>query len=149
MKGWRCAIAQDALRRCSVAGLALLLVALAAACERGSSTAAAGGSAATTSTPAASTPLERAREEFARRCASCHGAQGTGDGAYVPELALAPPSFHDPKWQAAVTDAEIENAIQHGGESVGKSAAMPSFPDFSGQPERLAAMRDLVRSFAR
>ena len=131
---------------------ALLLAVLCVACKRendASSVAATSVGTGTASARPQSTEGKGAREEFTLRCASCHDEQGTGDGPYVVELSTAPPDFRDPKWQGSVTDEEIERAIQHGGASVGKSSAMPSFPDFIDSPGRVVAMREYIRSFAR
>ena len=135
---------------------ALLLVVLSLACKRADDAAPGASPAAATSVAASKSSAhpqsnegEGAREEFTRRCASCHGEQGTGDGPYVVELMTAPPNFREAKWQGSITDGEIENVIQHGGASVGKSPSMPSFPDFIGKPERVVAMREFIRSFAR
>lgn len=38
---------------------------------------------------------ERARQLFAKRCASCHGAEGRGDGAAASGLSPRPTNFHD------------------------------------------------------
>lgn len=46
-------------------------------------------------------------------CASCHGAEGAGDGPNKPaDVRLA--DFRDPAWQAARTDEALATAIRAG-----------------------------------
>jgi cytochrome c oxidase cbb3-type subunit 3 len=45
---------------------------------------------------------------FAQQCSTCHGMEGKGYAA------LKTPNFTDPKWQAAHTDKELEDAIENG-----------------------------------
>lgn len=83
------------------------------------------------------------------RCATCHGNNGTGDGAGAAALNPKPRNFQDPAWQASVTDEHIENIIKVGGTGVGKSAAMPPNPDLAGKDAVVKALRAKVRSFKR
>jgi len=87
-----------------------------------------------------------AKEIFASRCANCHGVNGAGNGPAAAGLDPKPRNFHDPVWQASVTDEHIEQTIQYGGAAVGKSPAMPSNPDLTSKPEVVAALRAYVRS---
>ncbi|NOY94530.1 MAG: cytochrome c [Deltaproteobacteria bacterium] len=49
-------------------------------------------------------------------CASCHGADGAGDGPQKPEgVELA--DFRDPAWQSGNTDEALAMVIRAGGES--------------------------------
>lgn len=84
---------------------------------------------------------------FATRCATCHGLDGRGTGDAAAALNPKPRDFHDPGWQAAVSDAHIEKIIQEGGGAVGKSPAMPPNPDLAGKPDVVAALRARVRGF--
>ncbi|MBK9265115.1 MAG: c-type cytochrome [Polyangiaceae bacterium] len=86
---------------------------------------------------------------FMERCATCHGNNGTGDGAGAAALNPKPRNFQDPAWQASVTDEHIENIIKVGGTGVGKSAAMPPNPDLAGKDAVVKALRAKVRSFKR
>jgi mono/diheme cytochrome c family protein len=103
-----------------------------------------------TSAPAATvalTPEAEARQVFDGRCSVCHGAQGVGDGPGAAALNPRPRNFHDPAWQAGVTDAQIENIIRVGGAAVGKSPLMAANPDLVAKPAVVAALRAIVRGF--
>lgn len=56
---------------------------------------------------------------WARSCASCHGAQGRGDGPQGPMLKA--PDLTRAAWQEKVTDEEIAQTIRKG------RNAMPAF----------------------
>lgn len=45
---------------------------------------------------------------FGKHCSTCHGMEGKGYAA------LKTPNFTDPKWQAAHTDKELQDAIEDG-----------------------------------
>jgi len=77
------------------------------------------------------TDVEAARL-FQRRCASCHGAQGRGDGPSAP--IVAPANLTDPTLQSALTDADIATLLREG------RGAMPSFGSLTG-PEVDALIR--------
>jgi len=96
--------------------------------------------------PSATAPKDEAQQIFASRCATCHGVNGAGNGPASGGLDPKPRNFHDPVWQASVTDEHIEQIIQYGGAAVGKSAAMPSNPDLTSKPEVVTALRAYVRS---
>jgi mono/diheme cytochrome c family protein len=89
------------------------------------------------------TAADRARDLFARRCALCHGADGRGDGAASRGLTPRPRNYHDPAWQASVTDEYLARVITRGGAALGRSAAMPSNPDLP--PELVAELVGLIR----
>ena len=130
--------------RCSYAMAALALCAMCApACKPPPSTPTTSDPPMQTATPA--TPEAEARQIFAGRCAVCHGATGGGDGAGAAALNPRPRNFHDPAWQAGVTDAQIENIIRVGGAAVGKSAAMPPNPDLASKPAVVTALRVMLR----
>ncbi len=90
-----------------------------------------------------------AREVYAAVCVSCHGPAGRGDGLAAAGLPVRPVSFADPAWQKATSDAQIDKAIVDGGAAVGKSPLMPPNPSLRDKPQVLAALRDLIRSFAK
>lgn len=109
----------------------------AAACNKG-------GDAA----PSAANPedTKAALEIFNNRCQPCHGAGGGGDGPASGGLTPKPANFTSAEWQGRVTDQHIENIIVFGGQSVGKSAAMPPNPDLDGKPNVVKALRAHIRS---
>ena len=90
----------------------------------------------------------KARRIFATRCASCHGPAGKGDGPIARSLTPPPRDYSDATWQAATGDAAIAAVIAKGGGAMKKSSTMPPSPDLAADPEALAAMVKLVRSFS-
>jgi mono/diheme cytochrome c family protein len=97
---------------------------------------------------ASADPATRAKDIFSQRCVPCHGATGQGDGPASASLDPKPRKYADKAWQASVTDDYLEKIIKLGGAAVGKSPAMPSNPDL-GDPALLAALRDIIRGFAK
>lgn len=92
---------------------------------------------------------EQAGQLFSTRCATCHGAEGRGDGAGGAALKPGPRNFHDVEWQKATSDETIEQAIVYGGAAVGKSPAMVPNPDLQAKPGVVKALREKVRSFGK
>jgi mono/diheme cytochrome c family protein len=92
---------------------------------------------------------DRAEAEalFAKKCASCHGANGDGTGPAAAGLNPKPRNYHDRAWQAATSDEEIEKAIVYGGSAIGKSPNMAANPELQSKPGVVAALREKVRSF--
>jgi cytochrome c oxidase cbb3-type subunit 3 len=78
---------------------------------------------------------------YTQRCAMCHGVSGRGDGPSGVTLPTRPRDWTDRSWQRSASDAEIRRAILEGGQSLGRSASMPGFPDLNGTPE----IDDLIR----
>ena len=143
--------------------LLLALATLLAGCGGGSAPATSGGAAAsappasssaTSSSPAtaqagAAIPaaaMDEARQNFATRCAACHGPGGKGDGAASAGLAPKPRDFTDASWQASVTDQHVETIVKFGGGAVGRAPTMPSNPDLIAKPDVVSALRAHVRS---
>lgn len=94
---------------------------------------------------AAAVPPEAA-QTFEQRCASCHGADGTGSGAAAAAMNPKPRNFTDSAWQGTVTDDQIKDAIVKGGAAIGKSASMPPNPDLEAKPEVVNGLVALIRS---
>ncbi len=90
-----------------------------------------------------------AEELFTKRCAACHGTDGSGNGPGAFGLDPKPRNYRDAAWQKTVTDEEIEKVIVYGGAAVGKSAQMVANPDLQAKPGVVAALREKVRSFGR
>jgi mono/diheme cytochrome c family protein len=94
-------------------------------------------------------PKAQAQKLFATLCATCHGADGTGNGPAAETLDPKPRNYTDPAWQASVTDGELKQTIVLGGQAVGKSAMMPGQPALKDQPEVLDALVEIIRGFAK
>ncbi|MBL9100085.1 MAG: hypothetical protein JNL82_03950 [Myxococcales bacterium] len=88
-----------------------------------------------------------ARELWRTRCANCHGPHGRGDGPSGRALFPAPRDFHDPTWQAGVTDDHLRRIIVEGGHSVGLSRDMAANADLAGRPAVVGELVQIVRGF--
>lgn len=144
-------VGEDAMRvSISRAGLMFLcpaLLVLFAGCGGGGES---GGERGGGAAKVAISAADRAEAEdlFAKRCAACHGTDGTGNGPGAFGLNPKPRNYRDKAWQKTVSDEEIEKAIVYGGAAVGKSAQMVANPDLQTKPGVVAALREKVRSFA-
>jgi mono/diheme cytochrome c family protein len=90
--------------------------------------------------------MQEAEQIFKTRCATCHGANGKGDGPAAVALNPKPRDLGDAAWQKSVTDEHIEKIILSGGPAVGKSPLMPANPDLSAKPDVVKALRAIVRN---
>ena len=90
--------------------------------------------------------VKEAKEIFASRCVTCHGAAGKGDGIGAAALNPKPRDLSSKDWQKTVADAHVEKIILEGGPAVGKSVAMPPNPDLARKPLVVKALRAHVRS---
>jgi mono/diheme cytochrome c family protein len=90
-----------------------------------------------------------ARDLFRTRCANCHGPDGRGNGPSGRALDPAPRDFHDPAWQARVTDDHLRRTIVEGGHAVGLSPDMAANLDLDGRPAVVDELVAIVRGFAR
>jgi len=79
-------------------------------------------------------------------CASCHGAQGGGDGPAGLALNPKPRNLQDAAWQDATAEDRIYKVIKEGGTSVGLSAMMAPWGAVLNDDE-IKAMVTKVRSF--
>lgn len=95
--------------------------------------------------PATEQAAAEAQRIFETRCATCHGADGSGTGPVSKGLTPPPRDFRDAEWQHSVTDEHIANIVKFGGAAVGKSPAMPGNPDLVGKPEVVAELVVHVR----
>ncbi|MFT3837765.1 MAG: urate hydroxylase PuuD [Myxococcaceae bacterium] len=92
-------------------------------------------------------PEAEAKNRFDTFCSTCHGVNGDGTGPAAAALNPKPRDFHDPKWQASVTDEDLGMVILGGGGAVGKSAAMPPNPDLAQKPDVVSELIKRIRSF--
>lgn len=91
----------------------------------------------------------KAKELFAQRCASCHGAAGRGDGVAAAAMTPKPRNYSDAAWQKSVTDEQLRKTIVLGGAAVGKSPTMPGNPDLEGKTEDVDNLVALIREFGK
>jgi len=94
-------------------------------------------------------PTKEADKLYKRKCETCHGANGAGDGAGAAALAVKPRDYRDAAWQKTVTDKQIKDVILKGGASAGLDAAMPGTPSLRKKPQVLDALVAKIRSFAK
>lgn len=90
-----------------------------------------------------------AQQMFSTLCATCHGADGTGNGPAAASLDPKPRNYTDAEWQASVTDDDLKKIILEGGQAVGKSAMMPGQPQLKDRPEVVSELVAIIRSFAK
>jgi mono/diheme cytochrome c family protein len=82
---------------------------------------------------------------YARHCATCHGAEGGGDGPNAPYLADPPTVHADSAYMSTRPDDTIYDGIAAGAYVLGKSNLMPAFGDTFTRSE----IRSLVRHIRR
>lgn len=100
--------------------------------------------------PAASAGIpEKSQQMFMTVCATCHGADGSGNGPAAETLTTKPRNYTDPAWQASVTDDVIRNTILKGGQAMGKSPLMPGNPQLAEDPETLDGLVQIIRGFGK
>jgi cytochrome c553 len=92
---------------------------------------------------------DRAQALFNSMCATCHGAEGHGDGPAAANISPKPRDYTDAKWQASVTDDDLKRTIMLGGQKTGKSPMMPGNPQLKDQPEVLDGLVRIIRGFAK
>ena len=90
-----------------------------------------------------------AREVYQSSCITCHGPSGDGDGLGAAGLPTKPANFTDAAWQKTIGDDEIARAIVGGGAVVRKSPLMPANPGLASKPGVVAALREMIRGFAK
>ena len=91
----------------------------------------------------------KARAIFTERCATCHGADGHGNGPAAANLKPRPIDFHSQNWQKSVTDDTMTKAIIFGGRAVGKSGQMAPNPDLENEPAIVAALVEKIRKWGK
>lgn len=91
----------------------------------------------------------KARDIFTERCATCHGADGRGNGPAAANLKPKPIDFHSQNWQKSVSDDSITKAIIFGGRAVGKSSQMAPNPDLENEPAIVAVLVEKIRKWGR
>ena len=94
-------------------------------------------------------PQSEAQRTFMTICATCHGADGSGNGPAAESLNPKPRNYTDPEWQASVTDADLKKIILEGGQAVGKSPMMPAQVQLKDKPDVVNELVMIIRGFAR
>jgi mono/diheme cytochrome c family protein len=92
---------------------------------------------------------EQAQQMFMTVCATCHGADGSGNGPAAESLSVKPRNYSDAAWQASISDEDLRKAILLGGQGIGKSPLMPGNPHLKDQPEVLDGLVRIIRGFAK
>ena len=85
---------------------------------------------------------------FKTMCASCHGAQGKGDGQAAAMMNPKPTDLTDAKYMATLSDEHLARVIKGGGAAVKKSPLMPALgAKWSDQQvaDMIAYLRDLCK----
>lgn len=67
---------------------------------------------------------ERAQATYDKFCATCHGAEGHGDGVMAKFIDPKPKDLSDPGYMEGRSDYELYLAIKKGGAAVGLSDKM-------------------------
>lgn len=83
-----------------------------------------------------------AASQYAKACASCHGAKGTPNPAMARSMAGLP-DLADARAMAAVSDSALRNAI-----SAGKGRMMTAYKT-RFTPEQINALVSYIRTFSR
>jgi high-affinity iron transporter len=91
---------------------------------------------------------DRSKENYLTRCASCHGAEGHGDGPSIRWLRTKPTDFHNCDDMKKLSDDTIFTAIKYGTGSIDLPADMPGF--FNRLSDReISSLVSYVRLFCR
>lgn len=72
----------------------------------------------------ANSQAQTAKELYGKKCESCHGPEGKGDGPAGKYISPHPANFA--KTLKGKSDDWIFKAIKHGGTAVGEAAVMPA-----------------------
>lgn len=85
-----------------------------------------------------------AAAEYGKTCATCHGAEGKGDGPAGGALTPPPANFTDAAfWTPERTKEHVVKAITEGGPAVGKSALMAPYGGMY-DADQVSALADYV-----
>ena len=77
--------------------------------------------------------VEKGKLQFSQRCASCHGAQGAGDGPIAASLPpeSKPRNLQEGVFKYATDAAKFKELMQKGGAGVGLNPLMTGAPGAS------------------
>jgi cytochrome c oxidase cbb3-type subunit 3 len=71
--------------------------------------------------------IARSAKVYDTYCAQCHGANRDGNGINSTSMAVKPRDHTDTQGMGDTPDAELRDAIKHGGGAVNKSTLMPKW----------------------
>ena len=93
-----------------------------------------------------SADVAKGKELFSQRCATCHGAEGAGDGPVAQGLPaeMKPRNLQEFKVKYATDDAKFLELLKKGGAAVGLNPLMPQQPDL--KDEELKSIIQFVHS---
>jgi cytochrome c oxidase cbb3-type subunit 3 len=80
---------------------------------------------------------------YARYCATCHGAQGGGDGPNARNLPVRPARHADAEYMSRRSDDRLFDAIYAGGYPLGRSVTMPAYGETLTRAEVWSLVRHL------
>jgi mono/diheme cytochrome c family protein len=89
----------------------------------------------------------RGKAVFDQYCASCHGAEGRGDGLSAAGLPIKPWNLTDGRLMNPLPDEFISLTIQKGAQAVGLSPVMPGWEQYLSR-EQIGDVVAYVRSLA-
>src|SRR5215471_15749512 len=80
-----------------------------------------------TAEPKPEVDVKRGEAVFQQYCATCHGAEGKGDGLSAQNLPIKPQNLTEGRVLNPLPDHFLYRVIAHGAQSVGLSPLMPAF----------------------
>jgi len=86
--------------------------------------------------------------KFDQLCATCHGANGKGDGPASAALNPKPRNFADAALMSKKTDADLAKVIKNGGAANGLSPVMPAWGAALSDAD-IANVIAYIRSFSK
>jgi len=90
--------------------------------------------------------LAAGKAKYQMMCASCHGANGKGDGAAAAALNPKPRNFTDLAYMSKRTDAQLASVIKNGGAANGLSPLMVAWGSSLSDAD-IANIVAYIRSF--
>ncbi len=90
----------------------------------------------------------KGKAAFEQYCVACHGKEGHGDGPMGASLNPKPKDFADKAYNRSLKDDHLVKTITEGGQSVGKSPAMPKFGGIL-KPDQVKDVIAFIRSLAK
>lgn len=80
-------------------------------------------------------------------CATCHGADGRGDGPAAAGLTPKPANFTLASFWVNMSDSTLIKAIDQGGHAVGLSPEMPAWGSLYDVPKTQALINYIIATF--